>query len=152
MDRKGSSEGNIVTPDPDLPEERLRDRFSGSLLGGMLGDIIGAVVEGESPRYIGKTFNSVEDLLALEHVDEIFGRKWLAGRFTDDTQMTICVAQWLIEEPVLDGKSRISCAQPGYHPSPPMPIPWPCRAPPCPASRGPGSPACARRSTLPESW
>lgn len=86
----------------------LRDRFAGSLLGGLVGDMIGAAVEGESPGYIRKTFRGVDDILRLEHVEEVFGGKWIVGRFTDDTQMSLCVAEWLLEDDPSDGKSLLT--------------------------------------------
>ncbi|HSV15744.1 MAG TPA: ADP-ribosylglycohydrolase family protein [Tepidisphaeraceae bacterium] len=74
----------------------LQDKFRGCLLGGMLGDIAGAVVEAESPGYIAKTYRSVDDILCTDSVPEFSGPDWRVGRFTDDTQMTLCVAEWLI--------------------------------------------------------
>jgi len=94
----------------------LRDKFAGSLLGGMLGDVIGAVVEAESPGYIRKTFRNVDEILAQTHVEELFGGKWTVGRFTDDTQMSLCVAEWLISESSLDGKSLLARFWRAYQP------------------------------------
>jgi poly(ADP-ribose) glycohydrolase ARH3 len=74
----------------------LRDKFRGCLLGAAVGDVAGAVVEAESPQYIAKTFRSVDDLLAVDSVEEFTGPAWRVGRFTDDTQMTLCVAEWLV--------------------------------------------------------
>jgi poly(ADP-ribose) glycohydrolase ARH3 len=73
----------------------LRQKFRGCLLGGAVGDVIGAAVEAESPAYIAKTFRSVDDILATETIEEFTGPPWLFGRFTDDTQMMLCVAEWL---------------------------------------------------------
>jgi poly(ADP-ribose) glycohydrolase ARH3 len=58
----------------------------------------GAVVEAESPEYIAATFRSVDDILAVESVPEFSGPAWAAGRFTDDTQMSMCVAEWLLDD------------------------------------------------------
>jgi poly(ADP-ribose) glycohydrolase ARH3 len=74
----------------------LRDKFRGCLLGAAIGDVVGAVVEAESPAYITKTFRSIDEILATESVEEFNAPAWRVGRFTDDTQMTICVAEWLI--------------------------------------------------------
>ena len=60
------------------------DKFSGALLGGMIGDVIGAAVEAESPGYIRKTFKNLDDILALKSVPEILSGDWEVGRFTDD--------------------------------------------------------------------
>lgn len=79
------------------------ERITGCLLGGLLGDVVGAPVEAESAAYIRKTFRTVDDILALEKVEELFGAFWKVGRYTDDTQMTVCVAEWLLEDSPLDG-------------------------------------------------
>jgi poly(ADP-ribose) glycohydrolase ARH3 len=73
----------------------------------MIGDVIGAAVEAESPGYIRKTFKSLDDILALKSVPELLSGEWEVGRFTDDTQMTICVAEWLTSGATLDGKSLL---------------------------------------------
>lgn len=73
----------------------LREKFRGCLLGGVVGDVIGAVVEAESPGYIGSAFKSIDDILAVTTVPELIGPDWQVGRYTDDTQMTLCVAEWL---------------------------------------------------------
>lgn len=75
----------------------LRERFRGCLLGAALGDIAGAAVEAESPEYIARTYRSIEEILSLETVPELVGKPWRVGRFTDDTQMMICVAEWLLD-------------------------------------------------------
>ena len=74
----------------------LRDKFRGCLLGAAVGDVAGAVVEAESAGYIAATYRSVEGMLAAASVPEFTGPDWRVGRFTDDTQMTICVAEWLL--------------------------------------------------------
>src|SRR5205814_2919078 len=76
----------------------LRDKFRGCLLGSMIGDIAGAPVEAESPGYIAKTYRSIDDILATESVPEFVGPAWRVGRFTDDTQMMLCVAEWLLAD------------------------------------------------------
>ena len=73
----------------------VRQKFRGCLLGAAVGDVIGAAVEAESPAYIAKTFRSVDDILATETIEEFNAPPWRVGRFTDDTQMMICVAEWL---------------------------------------------------------
>jgi poly(ADP-ribose) glycohydrolase ARH3 len=99
-----------------MTADLLQEKFSGSLLGGMLGDVIGAVVEAESPGYIRKTFKDIDEILALESVPELFGGKWKVGRFTDDTQMSICVAEWLLQENKLDGKTLLEKFSQSYQP------------------------------------
>jgi poly(ADP-ribose) glycohydrolase ARH3 len=75
----------------------LRDKFRGCLLGATIGDVVGAAVEAESAGYIAKTFRSVDKILATETVEEFTGPPWRVGRYTDDTQMMLCVAEWLLE-------------------------------------------------------
>ena len=96
--------------------DALVEKFSGSLLGGMVGDIIGAAVEAESPGYIRKTFQSLDDILALKTVPEIFTGEWEVGHFTDDTQMTLCVAEWLANDKAFDGKSLLERFAKAYEP------------------------------------
>src|SRR3954451_25214858 len=74
----------------------LRDKFRGCLLGAAVGDVIGAVVEAESAGYIAATYRSVDDILAAGSVPEFAGPDWTVGRFTDDTQVMLCVAEWLL--------------------------------------------------------
>ena len=76
----------------------LQDKFRGCLLGAMIGDVAGAVVEAESPGYIAKSYRSVGEILATDSVEEFAGPAWRVGRFTDDTQMMLCVAQWMVED------------------------------------------------------
>lgn len=76
----------------------LQDRFRGCFLGAMMGDIAGAPVEAESPQYISNTYKSVDDILAVQSVPDFTGPAWQVGRFTDDTQMFLCVAQWLLDD------------------------------------------------------
>ena len=92
------------------------NKFCGSLLGGMVGDMIGAVVEAESPGYIRKTFQNLDQILALKSVPELFTGEWEVGRFTDDTQMTLCVAEWLIHDDALGGKNLLEQFCRAYEP------------------------------------
>jgi poly(ADP-ribose) glycohydrolase ARH3 len=102
---------------PSPPGINLADRFAGCLLGGLLGDVIGAVVEGESPGYIRKTYASVDAMLAQDRVEEILGQHWLVGRFTDDTCMTIAVAEWLRDDPTWGGKTLLAGFAERYRPA-----------------------------------
>jgi poly(ADP-ribose) glycohydrolase ARH3 len=82
----------------------------------MIGDVIGAVVEAESPSYIRKTFQNLDEILALKTVLELITGEWEVGRFTDDTQMSLSVAQWLAEETKPDGKSLLERFCRAYEP------------------------------------
>jgi poly(ADP-ribose) glycohydrolase ARH3 len=95
---------------------RLLDKFRGALLGGLVGDVIGAAVEAESPGYIRKTFQNLDQILALKSVPEIFTGEWEVGRFTDDTQMTICVAEWLIADDTKSGRKLLEHFCQAYEP------------------------------------
>jgi len=64
----------------------------------MVGDVIGAVVEGESRAHIRATYPDIGAILAAGSVREFLGPPWIVGRYTDDTQMTICVAEWLVSD------------------------------------------------------
>lgn len=89
-----------------ISPEALKDRFVGALLGTMVGDAIGAPVEGwdcarmaeqlDKLRYLPKA----ERELATAVLGLITGGEVLPGgaRYTDDTQMAIGVAQALIDD------------------------------------------------------
>jgi ADP-ribosylglycohydrolase len=68
--------------------DSILDKFRGTLLGCAVGDALGAPVEGMPPEAIRERYGLVTDF-----IDERFG----AGRVTDDTQMTITLAQAIIE-------------------------------------------------------
>lgn len=95
----------------------LQERFSGCLIGGLLGDAIGAPVEAETSAYIRKTFRSVDDILALEKVEELLGAYWTVGRYTDDTQMTVCVAEWLLQDGPEDGRKLLARFAEAFRPA-----------------------------------
>jgi len=82
----------------------------------MVGDVIGAAVEAESPGYIRKTFKSLDDILALNSVPELITGEWEVGRFTDDTQMTLAVAEWLTSGVERNGKSLLTTFVERYEP------------------------------------
>ena len=63
----------------------LQKKFSGCLLGGMIGDVIGAAVEAESPGYIRKTFRDLDQILALESVPELLIGALPRGRYLPHT-------------------------------------------------------------------
>lgn len=88
-------------------ERPLIEKFTGCVLGGLVGDVAGAVVEAESPGYIRKAFKNVDHLLSIKSVPELFGGHWIVGKFTDDTQMTLGVLEWLLVDKVLDGSALL---------------------------------------------
>src|SRR5689334_10329606 len=105
-----------MNPQKAITEGALKEKFCGSLLGGMVGDMIGAAVEAESPTYIRKTFRNLDEILALESVPELLTGEWLVGRFTDDTQMTLCVAEWLAASDPPAGKALLETFCRAYEP------------------------------------
>lgn len=98
---------NICAVTTRQNENYLLEKFSGCLLGGMIGDVIGAAVEAETPGYIQKTFRNLDEIVTLKSVPELFSGEWEVGRFTDDTQMSICVAEWLIADEAQSGKNLL---------------------------------------------
>lgn len=95
----------------------LQDRFRGCLLGATIGDVVGAVVEAESPQYIARTYRSIDDILLAETVPEFTGPPWRVGRYTDDTQMMICVAEWLLEGPPHSPEDLLNRFAAAYEPN-----------------------------------
>ena len=71
----------------------ILDKFKGTLIGCAVGDALGAPVEGMPPEAILEEYGRVTDF-----IDARFG----TGRITDDTQMTITLAQSIIELGHLD--------------------------------------------------
>ena len=69
-------------------KDPVLDKFKGTLLGCAVGDALGAPLEGLSAEAIKKRYGPVTDF-----IDERFG----AGMVTDDTQMTVTLAQAIIE-------------------------------------------------------
>lgn len=68
------------------PSKELRNKFRGCLLGGAIGDALGAPVEFMSLDQIHKAFGPA----GIFDYAEAFGRK---GAITDDTQMTLFTAE-----------------------------------------------------------
>jgi poly(ADP-ribose) glycohydrolase ARH3 len=64
----------------------LRDRFRGALLGTFCGDALGAAHEGWRPHETAGALDSPAELLRRSH-----------GRYTDDTEMMIALAESLVE-------------------------------------------------------
>jgi len=91
--------------------ELPRDRIRGCLLGGAVGDALGAPIEFDSLREIRSRFGA-EGLLEPAPA---FGR---VGAITDDTQMTLFTAEGLIlaaRDPALAGRSGMArCVHRAY--------------------------------------
>ena len=84
-------------------DDVLRSKFAGALLGTMVGDALGAPVEGWEADHLNKMLDGVALLSPAERELNyaIFGTitggnpPAGSGQYTDDTQMTICVAESL---------------------------------------------------------
>lgn len=91
----------------------LRARFSGALLGTMVGDALGAPMEGWDIKHLNDTLSLLEKLPKnspyrglCDHRVGVLGGRLAAGQafYTDDTQMTFAVAESLIRCSGLEGK------------------------------------------------
>lgn len=81
-----------VFPKP-VPSKELRDRYRGSLLAGAIGDALGRPAEGRSRQDLGRRWpHGLRDFQPWHGY-----RSGPVGTFTDDTQLTIVVARWLIQ-------------------------------------------------------
>src|ERR1700733_14603677 len=78
----------------------LRDRICGCFLGVALGDTLGAPVETFSAKKIQELFGRVEDFVSFDHSKYLKGQP--IGTVTDDTQLTLAVAEAIIECGVVD--------------------------------------------------
>lgn len=68
--------------------DSLLDKFKGTLLGCAIGDALGAPLEGLSSDEISKKLGAIDDFIDGD---------FLAGSISDDTQMTVVIAQSIIE-------------------------------------------------------
>ncbi|QQE81197.1 ADP-ribosylglycohydrolase family protein [Alicyclobacillus sp. SO9] len=74
-------------------EEFALDRIKGAILGHAIGDAMGATTEFMEPNEICRKYGTVTDIL---------GGGWLhlkPGETTDDTAMSLCVAEGILESP-----------------------------------------------------
>lgn len=70
-----------------------KNRIMGALFGVAVGDALGGPVEFMSEQQIARQYG---------HIDSMIGGGWLhlqPGEVTDDTQMTLCVAEGIVEKP-----------------------------------------------------
>lgn len=87
----------------------LKDRFIGSLLGLALGDALGGCFEAQSGEYIQNRFPSVDSLIHHPPKEELY--------YTDDTQMTIALAESLIAKQQIEETHLCQSFVANYHPS-----------------------------------
>lgn len=70
-----------------------RNSIAGAMFGVAVGDALGGPVEFMDPESIARKYG---------HVSSMIGGGWLGlspGEITDDTQMTLCVAEGIVENP-----------------------------------------------------
>lgn len=80
-----------VFPIPEASDS-LRDRYRGCLIGGAIGDALGRPVEGWSRQAVEREYPH-----GLREFRPWRGwRSGPVGTFTDDTQLTIVIAEWLL--------------------------------------------------------
>ena len=80
----------------------LEAKCIGCLLGAMIGDALGAPVEGRDDRYIRESFDGgkIDRYHSGFHMGvELLGQR--RGMYTDDTQTTLALASSLVEEGAL---------------------------------------------------
>lgn len=83
--------GPSVFPLP-TPSDELLDRYRGCLVGGAIGDALGRPVEGRSSESVRRMYPQ-----GLRDFEPWGGwRSGPVGTFTDDTQLTIVIAEWLL--------------------------------------------------------
>jgi ADP-ribosylglycohydrolase len=81
----------------------LRSKFEGTLVGTGIGDALGRPFEGWSRLQIESEVGCITDLLP----DSFSGYGYPAGQYTDDTQLTIAVAESLIRKNGFDPNDLI---------------------------------------------
>jgi ADP-ribosylglycohydrolase len=82
-----------------LSPDELRDRFRATLLGCAIGDALGFPFEGAPPESIARI-----PMVAEDFVQRPRGR-FQKGQYTDDTQMTLALAEAIVAEGKVDGRS-----------------------------------------------
>lgn len=87
-----------MAPTPDV----LRDRFRATLLGCAIGDALGFPFEGLPPEAIARIPEVAEDFVPRPR-----GR-FRKGQYTDDTQMTLALAESIVIERRVDGRAIAS--------------------------------------------
>ncbi len=86
--------GMMLTPNPLVD---YRDRYRGAMLGTAIGDALGRPVESRSPERIRARYGLVTDFIPWFESDDP-----AAGKFTDDTEMSLCIAQSIVERQGVD--------------------------------------------------
>ncbi len=82
-----------------LSHAELRDRFRATLLGGAIGDALGFPYEGASPATLARIQNIADDFSLRSRA------RLSKGRFSDDTQMMLAVAESILISGKVDGRT-----------------------------------------------
>jgi ADP-ribosylglycohydrolase len=80
-----------VATGPRIPVEQLRDSYRGALIGTAIGDALGRPCEGRDPHGLRERYGRLTDFQPWSG-----WRSGPKGTVTDDTQMTMCVAECLV--------------------------------------------------------
>ena len=87
----------------------MPDRFPGCLLGHAVGDALGAPFEGIPADAVYRDFGPIRGIFDDPPIDTL--------TYTDDTEMTIAVAEVLIEDGAIDPSRLAAAFERNYHPS-----------------------------------
>ena len=98
-----ASSGGAARPSPSLP-----DRFLGCLLGHAVGDALGAPFEGLPPDVIYYDYGSARRVVQNPPVETLV--------YTDDTQMTIALAESLLERRLVEPDALAAAFVANYDP------------------------------------
>jgi ADP-ribosylglycohydrolase len=93
----GSDPDRLLPSGPRLALQEYRGKYQGTLVGGAIGDALGRPAEGRWPEKIQARYGVLKDFQPW--------RGWKGGpkgTITDDTQMSMCVAETLVEHGHLD--------------------------------------------------
>src|SRR4051812_7210497 len=105
---RNQSPARSVSPTVSDDSPSLEDRFVGCLLGHALGDALGAPFEGLPPEAIYYEFGPTGRLFERPPADELV--------YTDDTQMTIGVAECLLARGTIDTEELARRFHANYEP------------------------------------
>ena len=79
----------------DVEDESAGDRARGCLVGGAVGDALGMPAEALTPTQIKEYYGNIDGYVNPK--DGLACSRLRAGQYTDDTQMTIAVAESIVE-------------------------------------------------------
>jgi ADP-ribosyl-[dinitrogen reductase] hydrolase len=71
--------------------EMVQERIVGAMLGLACGDALGAPAEFKSPAEVQRRWGRIADMVG--------GGQWAPGEWTDDTGMTLCMAEGILQQP-----------------------------------------------------